>query len=213
MRNKNISKEEKLEINMYFRKKILKNNKDRLINNNFSLIANNCNGCFISHDLGLRFNSPTVNLYFHIGDFVKLLENLKYYLSLELKEAKWDKYPIGMLGDIKVKLLHYKNFQEAKEKWDERCKRIDFNNLFILATDQDGCDYSIIKRFNELPYKNKVMLTNKSYPEFENTHYIKGFEEKESVGFLFEYKGITGKVYYDDFDFISWFNQDYKVVE
>lgn len=30
---------------------------------NISLLCNNCVGAMVLHDLGLRFNSPTVNLY------------------------------------------------------------------------------------------------------------------------------------------------------
>lgn len=207
MKGRKLDREEVIELNKYLRKKILKKKRQELNNKEFSLIANNCNGCFISHDLGLRFNSPTVNLYFNLEDYIKFLSNIKYYLSLELKEKKYHKYPKGILGDIELKFVHYSSFEEGKKKWEERSKRIDFNNLFILSTDQDGCTYSLIKKFDELPFKNKVMLTNKKYNEFKSTYFINGFEEKDSVGFLFEYKGITGKVYYDDFNFVEWFNK------
>lgn len=185
----------------------LKGRREELKNKSFTLISNNCDGCFILHDLGLKFNTPTVNLYFSMEDFIKFLERLDYYLTLELEEAEWSKYPIGKLGDIKINFMHYENFQLAKEKWDERKKRIDKNNLYILATEKDGCTYELIKRFNNLPYKNKVMLTHKPYDEVKSTYYIKGFESRHSLGFIFEYKGEnTYLKYYDDFDYVEWFN-------
>lgn len=47
----------------------------RLKNKEFSLIANNCNGGFILHDLGLQFRSPFVNLYINPNDYIFILEN------------------------------------------------------------------------------------------------------------------------------------------
>ena len=44
----------------------------------------------ILHDLGLRFNSPFVNLWISPSDFIKMLGRLNYYMSCELvlkKEA------------------------------------------------------------------------------------------------------------------------------
>ena len=131
--NENLNNREEM------REVYLKGRREVLKNKSFTLISNNCNGCFILHDLGVKFNTPTVNLYFGMEDFIKFLERLDYYLALELEEAEWTKYPIGKLGDIKINFMHYENFKLAKEKWDERKKRIDKNNLYILATEKDGC--------------------------------------------------------------------------
>ena len=40
-------------------------NRKRLKNRSFSLVTNNCIGGIISHDMHLRFLSPTVNLFFY----------------------------------------------------------------------------------------------------------------------------------------------------
>jgi uncharacterized protein (DUF1919 family) len=60
----------------------------RLRNQSPSIIANNCNGGVISHDLGLRFMSPTVNLYFQFPDYIRFLQRLDYYLSLPPEAMK-----------------------------------------------------------------------------------------------------------------------------
>ena len=55
------------------RKKIDQYNRDRLKydpDNPFSIISSNCVGGVISHDLGLRFESPTVNLFFYPDSFL-----------------------------------------------------------------------------------------------------------------------------------------------
>lgn len=50
-------------LNRLLRKAVNWKNQKRLKNRDFSLLSSNCNGVFILHDLGLRFNSPTVNLW------------------------------------------------------------------------------------------------------------------------------------------------------
>lgn len=192
------------------RKKYNKTNMEKLKNNDFSIIASNCNGAFILHDLGIRFNSPFVNLWLKPDDFIKFLSNIHYYLSCEMffVNESGISYPIGILDDISIYFQHYSTPEEAKKKWIERSQRINFNNLFILFTDRDGCTYQNLSDFEALPYKNKVVFTHLPYPEFKSAYYIKGFEKKDCVGMCFKYKSIFSlKKYYDDFDYVDWFNQ------
>ena len=128
-------------------------NIERLKNKDFSIIASNCNGAFISHDLKLRFNTPTVNLFLYPDDFIKYVKNLEHYTKCDLKfiQEEGITYPIGLLDDIKIYFMHYKSEEQASEKWNSRTKRINFDNLFIMMTDRDGCTIEHIKQFDELP--------------------------------------------------------------
>ena len=47
----------------------------------------------------------------------------------------------------------------------------------------------------------------KTYPELKSAFYIKGFENEGEVGDLFTFSGWNGEKYYDQFDYVSWFNQ------
>lgn len=65
--------------------------QSKLINENFSLITNNCDGGVIYNHLGLKFLSPTVNvnLYIKDEDYDLFCENLRDFLiNGELKEIK-----------------------------------------------------------------------------------------------------------------------------
>ena len=110
--------------------------KKRLDNKNPTIISSDCAGGIISSNLGLKFNSPTINLYFSKGDFWEFVLNLNGYLSCELVEKKdADKsYPVGTLTlndkTIVINFMHYKSFDEAKNKWNERKKRVDFSNIY-----------------------------------------------------------------------------------
>lgn len=194
-----------------FRKLYNKRKAQKLKNKDFSVIASNCNGAFLLHDLGLRFNSPFVNLWMKPDDYVKMLSNLRYYLNCDLEFVEEDgiNYPIGLLDDVRIYFQHYTTPEQAKEKWVERSKRINFDNLFIMFTDRDGCTYQNLCDFDALPYKNKVVFTHIPYPELKSAFYIQGWESEESVGLCFEFKSsFSIKKHYDEFDYIKWFNQE-----
>ena len=181
----------------------------RLKNTRPTIISSNCNGEYWYYDMGLRFMSPTINLSFDMNDYVKMLENLPWYMEqtiVRYEDERFD-YPTGMLGDIEIRFNHYNTFEEAVAKWEERKKRINWDNLFILGIDGDNCSYESLKRFDELPYKNKVIFTHIPYPEIKSSYYIPGFENEKGVGVLLYFKKqFKIRRYLDDFDYITFLN-------
>lgn len=182
--------------------------RSRLKNKAFTIISSNCSGTYMYYDLGMRYLTPTVNLSIDMNDFVKMVNNLRWYMEQELVEAEEEgSCPIGLLGDIKICFMHYDTFHEAKMKWEDRKQRIHWDNLFIVGSEIDGCTYETIKKFEQLPYKNKVIFTHIDYPEFPSAHYIKGFEEKEELGFITLFKEqFLKRRYLDDFDYVNFLN-------
>ncbi len=188
----------------------LKNRKRLIQREHRTIIASNRIGGFLSHYLGLQFQSPTVNLFIKPDDYLKMLQNFDDYFHSDVKIEEVDSnlpYPVGKINDCTIFFMQYHSFDEAAQKWKERCSRIDKNALYILMTDRDGCTEEQIRLFDVLPYKDKVIFTHKEYPEIESTFYIKGFENEESVGQLQETMSISGKRYIDQFDYVSFFNQ------
>ena len=134
-------------LQLYERKLYCRRKKNRLKNKDFSIIASNCNGTFMYYDMRIRYLTPTVNLVIEMNDFVKLAENLEAYMEKEIVKLESDvPYPTGMLDDIKIMFMHYPTFEEGVEKWNERKKRINWENLFIVGTEKDGCTYETIQR-------------------------------------------------------------------
>lgn len=187
-----------------------KERRSRLKNTEFSIIASNCCGTIMYYDLDLPYRSPTIDLSIEMGDFVKLAGNLQWYMSQKLTELKGEgKYPEGLLGDVKIRFVHYKTFEEGVAKWEERKERINWNNLFFVGVEKDGCTYEIIEQFERLPYKNKVIFTRREYPEFSSSYYIKGFEEKEELGVITYFKNQPlMRRYLDDFDYVTFLNRE-----
>lgn len=185
----------------------------RLKNKNFTLITNNCIGGIICHDLHLQFMSPTINLYFTNDDFILFCSNLQEYLSLEVYECnQHDKsFPVGVLsgskGDVYIFFMHYKSFSEAKSKWDERKKRINYDNMFIIMEAQKSSEESLM-RFNSIPFANKVVLTDGKCPNILQSFSIENdfYGDKYWSGKLLEYPKYGIKRYLDIFDYVHFFN-------
>ena len=191
---------------------INKYNRFRLKNWDMSLIASNCNGGLLLHDLGARFNSPFVNCGLMPDNYIRLLQNLEHYLSCDMQITRVEgALAYGQWDDLEVIFGHFDDISQVKRDWDRRIKRINMDNLFVIFTDRDGCTMEHLRAFDALPYKNKVVFTHLPYPELRSACYIRGFETDPYVGELykFRYKRFGWK-YIDDFDYVSWFNRGRK---
>lgn len=180
----------------------------RLKNPGFSILATNCIGGVMYHDLGLEFLTPTVNLTISIQDLIKLAGNPRWYMDQPLTELENPGgCPAACLGDIRVNFVHYASFEEGAAKWEERKRKINYDRLILMATDRNGCDYEILRRFDQLPYPHKVVFTHRPYPELPSARYIRGFEDQGEVGVLTNFKpGRLKRRYMDDFDYVSFLN-------
>ena len=180
-----------------------------LKNSDFSVISSNCNGCVILSDLNQRFNSPFVNLWISAQDYMKLLKNFDHYMKEDVAFVKVEgiDYPVGRIDDILLYFQHYKSEKEALSKWNERKKRLNMDNCFVLFAERDGCTYQDLVEFDKLPWPNKVVFTHKEYKDIKSSFYIKGFENEECIGVCSNYKTDESlKRFVDDFDFVGWFN-------
>lgn len=107
------------------RLKIDYNNRKRLKNKNFTIISSNCIGGVLYHELGLKFLSPTINMYLRPNEFIKFCQNMRYYLSCEpvyVEQSDFD-YPVARLDDIYIFAVHYSDFLHFKTCWESRKKR------------------------------------------------------------------------------------------
>ena len=191
-----------------------KEKNKRLENNNFSIISSNCIGGLIYHDLGLKFLSPTINLYFEPKDFIKFCMNIKIYTKKEPTEYINNKYnyPTAKIDDILIHCVHYKSFNDFLVKWNERKQRINFENIFFIMTDRDGCTYEDIENFDGLSYKNKLIFVSKEMNQIKSAVFLPQFTEKikgeSKLKVLTNWKSfLSTKRILDDYDYISFLNK------
>lgn len=192
----------------------------RLKNTNPTIISRNCVGGIIYHDLGLKFMSPTINLSMSNEDFIEFLENLESFTGqdaqlIECHDGHY-KYPVGELIvddiSIKIEFVHYRSFEEAKYKWHERVKRINYSNIYIIweYSNTYGPEYELWERFKSLKKNNKVLITGTKFQIIDNNIVgLKLYEKNYYYGKILEFQqGIKFyKRFLDDFDYVNFLNQ------
>ncbi|MBR0439804.1 MAG: DUF1919 domain-containing protein [Bacilli bacterium] len=191
----------------------------------FSLICNNCIAGAFYHDYGLEFKSPFIDVFIESDDFFKLMRNFKHYI-IDVKKmvditGKNDFCPVGLLGDIKIRFVHYKDFSTASEKWFARAKRINFDHLFFLMSDIDWDGKAFSKFVNKSQLEdflnenktNFIFVTNdleKKQMKNNNVVFLKKYANNKPFYFgaleLFG-RGRTCLERY--FDVANWINQNY----
>ena len=185
------------------------NKRRKLINETPTIISNNCIGGIICHDLGIEFQSPFVNIGIMVPEYIKILQNLPKYMSTPFEERgeMSDGWPTVKWGDAWMLFAHESSLKTSLDKWEHRKSRINYDNLFVIMTDQMGCTYEHLQVFDALPYRNKVVITHRYYPEIKSSFYLKGFEDKPQVPIMSAWKpGFWKRRQLDDFDYVSFLN-------
>lgn len=135
----------------------------KLIENPITIISDDCWGGEVYHTLALPFHSPTININWQTGEYVKFITDLPYYLRQPLQcgregDLEAGIYPIGLLGEgdkqVSMELIHNHSFGEAKQQWERRQKRVNFNNIFVkLGMNRKDDWKTYVDIFEGLPYK------------------------------------------------------------
>ena len=139
---------------------MLREDKIRSLKENTpTIFAPNCWGGITYHHLGLEFCSPLINMWETHDDYLRFLSDPKYYLDQELRLIEMYQgnlcapYPIVKLGDVVIRMNHYKDFAEAAACWERRKARIKWDNLIVMFYDDDPRK---VEQFMELSYKRKI---------------------------------------------------------
>ena len=155
-------------------------------------------------------------------NFVKLLEHLEYYMGLvpiAVNDSYKDpvvtglQYPLIKIGDVELCCLHYKNCVSAIDAWERRKKRIDYDNVYVLANTWDlDENEELINRLYKTGFKTIVLTTNKKFKYDSKMVYINGdftLDEKGNpVPSPINYIDKNAYRYFEKyFDFIGWLTE------
>ena len=177
----------------------------RIKRRDFTIISNNCWAGKVYQYLHLPYQTPTVGLYFFADDYLKFLSDLKYYLSLDLHfipistskhAAELQKrgriVPIGCLNDVEIVFLHYKSEDEAREKWNRRRTRINWDNLIVKISSMNLCTEEHLMQFESLPFEHKIMLHNRKKTIYKSEVYWAG--QSNATGVLVDTNPFPGNL-------------------
>ena len=146
-------------------------------NHDFTIISQNCLGGIIYSQLGIRFLSPTINMFIEDENFIKLVYDFRHYMTVK-PEAVTDRYvdpidsnvvyPKIRVDDIELCCLHYSDCNEAIEAWNRRRVRVNFENVFVIGNSWNmHFRKDLIDKLCNNPYRTVVFgLEDYGYENF-----------------------------------------------
>lgn len=191
---------------------IIRKLRSRFGQNAVTIISNNCAAGFIYNALGLRFDSPTINLYFEDSDFLIFTLNLHSYLEGTLSEDRLSDrdYPVGRLvptdggRPISVFFMHYETFEQAQKAWDRRKSRVHWDRVAVLwelFDSEKAPSYSAELEAAGIDYR---FIVHDKRRRVMKAFVSDGYARAGEAGRIFDKKGVSGKRYLDEFDYVSW---------
>lgn len=103
-------------------------------------------------------------------------------------------FPVGKLNDIEIYFMHYKTEEEAREKWQRRSERINWDKIIFKFSNQNFCEKKHIEEFMQLPEKNKIcFVSNKEY-NIKGTIFIRQFIWNKNVKASYEPYGNDKRI-------------------
>ena len=167
----------------------------------YSIISNNCYGTNYHKLQNIEYKTPFIGLYIKAPCYINLLENFDEYIKLDLIEIINSKYgevshPIGLLGTSEIHFLHYKNFEEAKIKWDSRKTRLQpFKECIVKICDRGKFNRDVLKRFIKLNHPSKLLFMS-----------LKWNNSSDNIIKIYN-KNDFNKEKYDDFTKLNYVNK------
>ena len=138
--------------------------------------------------MGMRFDSPTVGLFFKGPDFVKLASDLPGYMAME-PEMRWEEeYPVGKLGDIEIHFMHYDTCAKALQAWRRRRERIRWDHILVLCSDRDGFTAEDFAKWASIPYPKVLFTGNDAYRGHPDSLYFKEYRRAGMAGDLIPHR-------------------------
>ena len=115
---------------------------------------------------------------------------------------------VGKIIDVPIYFTHYKTREEAVEKWYERAKRFDENNVYII-TDDNGLSHEGKQRLINSRHKRLIIFTDKDREDEYSFKLANGFKKPYSVRDVYGFAPFER-----EFNYANWLSDknDYKVV-
>lgn len=127
-----------------------------------TIFAANCFGGVLYHRFGLKFFSPTINMFIGDNGMVNFLSDLRKCIESDLQfqgsssrpEMGYN-YPIfNINGNVTLYMNHYGKYgaEFAESKWNERKARINWDNIIAFNCTENP---KILEAFDKLPIAKK----------------------------------------------------------
>ena len=186
-----------------------------LIENPVTILSDDCWGGVVYKYLNLKMSSPTINIAWNREEYSKFISNPLFYIDSEftkvreadLENGMWPVASIGKDGDyVQMELIHNTCFEEAREQWNKRKKRINKDNIFVKM----GLNGTIPNKekliclFKKLPYK-KILFDycQEANSDCVNINRFKWFQQKDDIVHTFDFNEYMRGNYYYELDILK----------
>lgn len=78
--------------------------------------------------------------------------------------------PIGRLDDVEVVFLHYKDPLLARDKWNRRIERVNWNNLILKFSYMSKCTDKHIAEFQKVKGVKKFCFVPREFEDMEDLY-------------------------------------------
>lgn len=176
------------------------------------IFSSDCVGGRLMKDYCIPQMTPMVNIWYSAEDFLKMCERPDYYFSkgIDTVFMGGDNVPTGKIDDVTLHFGHDIDLDSPVRRWEKGCRHYfkakeKEHVICVITNDRNGFTENMIQRFDNLPYRYKIIFTHKPYNS-PNAFYMEGEDGLAYVNIMTDFENwFTTKRRYDRFDFYKWF--------
>lgn len=189
----------------------------RLVREPVTILSDDCGGGYIYHRLKLRFTSPLINILWRKDSYCKFMTDPLFYFMQPLElhtegNVRENVYPVGTLGEgnrqIRLEFVHARSFDEARNLWDKRKKRVNKDRIFVMLG-LDGTDLNkekYLKEFEKVPFPKICFYSGKT--TVKDVVYLSRFEWR-----CYQGNRMTSVKYTDYARNVDWLSKDIDLLK
>ena len=148
-------------------------------------------------------------------DFYKFAANLKEYVNSPLQFVDGiDATPTAYCKDILIHFNHYHTKEEADTKWNERCQRINYDNLYFICSDRWSQYKELqpteddIRSLSTVPAQGRCVFAVHEYEGLDYIYHLRKDPDDDCVYpyMVDKYKFLPFWKWQFEFDYVKWLN-------
>lgn len=185
-----------------------------------TIISNNCSAAALYQDENMVYGSPTIILQILPQEYTKFCKNLEHYMNCDVKPytefsdihrqyceefyGQLPYFPCGIIDDVMILFQHYKTFDEARQKWNLRKSRVNYDNIgFVFILEKPYLKEAV--EFGNAGLPNSVLFTRNFDVDVPCEHYR--YDLEPDIEFMGRDKRTGYRNFEQNFDHKAWFKR------
>jgi uncharacterized protein (DUF1919 family) len=181
--------------------------RDRLEDERFTLVSNDCWGAEVYRHLRLSYTTPFVGLFVPAPDYLMMLSDLERWVHAPMRFVERSRYPeygeppypVARLdGEVELHFVHHTDPATAEATWRRRAERMDFDRLVVkLSAAKDRCTDEHVRALDAMDGVGRLCLSPVAMPDVACVRRVRLWSDNGK--YLF-YRCLL------DLDIVAWLN-------